>query len=1086
MVSRRFLEILFGMLVALVLWVPVTVAQTNTGEIGGVVLDASGGVLPGALVTATHRASGTVVERTSDTEGRFFLPGLRIGEWDVTVTLPGFTPQTLKGVVLEIGRILNLEFTLGVQGLEEQVVVQSAIPLLQTATAEISDVIQNREVVQIPLNGRNFLALAQLSDTVVIPPGGTRGEALQQTGPLPNVGGQRSGHNIYLLDGVKITDELFNNLVINPSVDSIQEFRIQKSMYPAEFGGKASALINVATRAGSNMFRGSVFEFHRNEAFDAPNYFHPRDEPLPRLRQNQFGGALGGPVVRDRTFFFGSFEALRMHRSLTRTFSVPPLAVRAGDFAGQQPICDPATIPTTGACTPFPRNQIPADRIDPLAAAFLANVPQPTSPAALQNLTAVEEQDRDLDQFSVRLDHRLSDSAQLFARFSTFDGEEIQPFGAGALQETLVPGFGRSLTTRTRNVVLSHTHVFGTTLLNELRFGWMSVEGGQTSANRGVDFAGQMGLLGVTRDARDVGFPQIFVGGLYSTMGDPTSFVFRDNEHFELYDNVTLDRGAHRLKFGGYYFHLRLLPVQPDNARGAFTFTGQFTGNAFADVLLGYPASATSGIGRGDESGRTNWVHLYAQDDWQARRNLTFNLGLRYEFNQHMYDVNDRLSSVDLSVPGGRFVIAGDSIHPSANALLPLMPIPYVTAEEIGWGPGLMDPSAVRLAPRAGFALTLDDARAVIRGGYGIFLNQWAYSVQTAFARNLPFFYTKQVDIPLDVRTPPFRTRDILANGATGTVGASIMDYEYNVEYSQTWSGGLQYELSSGIMAEVSYMGTWTLGADNATIHNVPEPGPGSIQARRPIPQLSRVNAIRFDGKSIYHGLTFKVERRASEGYSYNVSYTLSSSTDDASSPGPTESEANVPQDVRNIFSRAGEWARSSFDHRHQLVGSGTYELPFDVSGPLGAVFGGWRANAILIAQSGAPFTVNLAVDRANIGAGPAQRPDQSRDPNLSGDARTPERWFDTDAFALPAQYSFGSAPRNSVMGPGYVNVDFALAKVWPVGPSAVLEFRWEVFNLVNRANFDLPNRIFGSPNFGRIFSAKNPREMQFAVRLAF
>ena len=278
MVSRRFLEILFGMLVALVLWVPVTVAQTNTGEIGGVVLDASGGVLPGALVTATHRASGTVVERTSDTEGRFFLPGLRIGEWDVTVTLPGFTPQTLKGVVLEIGRILNLEFTLGVQGLEEQVVVQSAIPLLQTATAEISDVIQNREVVQIPLNGRNFLALAQLSDTVVIPPGGTRGEALQQTGPLPNVGGQRSGHNIYLLDGVKITDELFNNLVINPSVDSIQEFRIQKSMYPAEFGGKASALINVATRAGSNMFRGSVFEFHRNEAFDAPNYFHPRED----------------------------------------------------------------------------------------------------------------------------------------------------------------------------------------------------------------------------------------------------------------------------------------------------------------------------------------------------------------------------------------------------------------------------------------------------------------------------------------------------------------------------------------------------------------------------------------------------------------------------------------------------------------------------------------------------------------------------------------------------------------------------------------------------------------------------------------
>ena len=1060
-------------------------AQTNTGEIGGVVRDGSGGVLPGAVVAATHRASGTAVERVSDAEGRFFLPALQIGEWDLTVTLPGFTPQTLKGIVLDIGRTLNLEFTLGVQGLEEQVVVQSAMPLLQTSTSEISDVIENREVVQIPLNGRNFLALAQLSDAVVIPPGGTRGEALQQTGPLPNVGGQRSGHNIYLLDGAKVTDELFNNLVINPSVDSIQEFRIQKSMYPAEFGGKASALINVATRAGANMFRGSVFEFHRNEAFDAPNYFHPKDEPLPRLRQNQFGGALGGPVVRDRTFFFGSFEALRMRRSMTRTFSVPPLAVRQGDFAGHAPICDPLTIPTAGACAPFAQNQIPLDRIDPIAAEFLTHVPRPTTNAALQNLTAVEEQDRDLDQFSLRLDHRVSQNDQVFGRFSTFDAEEVQPFGAGALQETLVPGFGRSLTTRTRNAVVSHTHVFGTTLLNEVRFGWMSVRGGQTSANRGVDFAGRVGLLGVTDDPRDVGFPQISLGGLYSTMGDPTSFVYRDNVHFELYDNVTLDRGSHRLKFGGYYFHLRLRPEQPDNSRGAFAFTGQFTGNAFADFLLGYPASATSGIGRGDENGRTNWLHLYAQDDWQARRNLTFNLGLRYEFNQHMYDVNDRLSTVDLSVPGGRFVIAGQSIHPSGQALLPMMPISYVTADEIGWGRGLMDPSTVRLAPRAGFALALADARAVIRGGYGIFLNQWAYSVQTAFARNLPFFSTKQMDVPLDTRIPPFRTGDVLAGGGTGTVGASIMDFAYNVEYSQTWSGGIQYELRPGIMTEASYMGTWTLGADNATIHNVPEPGPGSIQARRPIPQLSRINAIRFDGKSIYHGLTFKVERRLNNGYAYNISYTLSSSTDDASSPGPTESEANVPQNVRNIFSRTGEWAASSFDHRHQFIASGTYELPFGTTGPLRAVFGGWRANTIVVAQSGAPFTVNLAVDRANVGAGPAQRPDQLRDPNVSGDGRTPERWFDTEAFTLPAQYAFGSAPRNSVIGPAYVNVDFALAKVWSIGTSE-LEFRWEVFNLLNRANFDLPNRIFGSPNFGRIFSAKNPREMQFAARLAF
>jgi hypothetical protein len=329
----------------------------------------------------------------------------------------------------------------------------------------------------------------------------------------------------------------------------------------------------------------------------------------------------------------------------------------------------------------------------------------------------------------------------------------------------------------------------------------------------------------------------------------------------------------------------------------------------------------------------------------------------------------------------------------------------------------------------------------------------------------------------------------MLTSSATGTVGGSIMDYAYNVEYSQTWSGGVQYQLRPALMADVSYMGTWTLGADNATIRNVPDPGPGTIQARRPIPELSRINAIRFDGKSIYHALTLKLERRLANRFAYNVSYTLSQSKDDASSPGATESEANVPQDVGNIFAEPGEWARSSFDHTHQFIASGVYQVPF-FAGRTGvghALLGGWRANAIFIAQSGAPFTVNLSVDRANIGAGPAQRPDQLRDPNLPGGGRTPERWFDTSAFALQAPFTFGSAPRNSVIGPGYANVDVALAKTWMPGTSGrQLEFRWEVFNLFNRANFDLPNRIFGNPNFGRIFSAKSPREMQFGVRFAF
>jgi len=1066
-------------------------SQTNTGEISGIVRDSSGGVLPGASVSARHPATGFALERLTDSDGRFFLPALQTGRWDITVSLPGFATQTLQGVVLEIGRTIDLPVMLSVQGVTETVLVDAAEPILQTSTAEISDVIENREVVQIPINGRNFLSLAQLSDAVVIPPGGTRGEALQQAGPLPNVGGQRSGHNIYLLDGAKITDELFNNLVINPSLDSIQEFKIQKSMYPAEFGGKASALINVATKSGTNDLHGSLFEFYRNDMFDAPNFF-AKDSLAPPLNQHQFGGALGGPLARDNSFFFLSYEGLRMNRSLTRTFSVPDKAVRVGDFSGfAQTICDPTTIPATGVCAPFPNNRIPATRIDPIAAAFLQKIPTPTSGAQFQNLTSVEKLKRNIDQFSVRMDHRLSASDQLFARFSTFDADEIQPFGTSSLQETLVPGFGRTLDTRTRNVSASYTHVFGPALVNEFRFGWMKVQGGQNSFNRGDDFADQLGLLGVTRDSRDMGFPQITTRGLYSTMGDPTSFVYRNNQHFELYENLTIDRGAHRIKFGAYYFHLQLRPEQPDNARGAFTYTGQFSGNALADFLLGYPVSATSGIGRGDMDGRTNWLHLYVQDDWRVRNNLTINGGLRYEFNQHMYDVNNRLSSVNLSVPGGRFVVASDNsgnMDSSAQNLLPLIPIPYATSKEAGWGRGLLEPSAVRLAPRLGFSLRLKDSKAVIRGGYGIFLNQWAYSVQTAFARNLPFFFAKQVDIPVDVRVPTLRTHDILTSNATGTIGASIMDHDYHVEYSQTWSGGLQYEASASTVLEAFYMGTWTLGADNATVRNVPVPGAGPIQARRPIPQLSRINSIRFDGKSIYHGVTFKAERRMRDNVAFNVSYTLSSSKDDASSPGPTESETNFPQDVNNLFSETGEWAYSSFDHRHQFVASGVYALPFfaRAGGFREGAFGGWRLNSIITAQSGAPFTVNLGVDQANVGAGPAQRPDQLRNPNMPGGQRTPTLWFDTAAFTLPAPFTFGSARRNSVVGPGFANIDLAVAKTWTVSEPAQLEFRWEIFNLTDRANFDLPNRTFGTPNFGRIFSAKAPREMQFGLRLSF
>ena len=1079
--------------VCLMLMPWVVSSQTNSGEIGGVVRDESGGVLPGAAVVLTHVDTAFTSEQITDGEGRFFVPGLPVGRWNVAATLPGFSRVVQTGLELQIGQTLALTILLEIGQLTEQVVVEARAPLLQTTNAEISQVVSNREVEQIPLNGRQFLQLAQLSDSVVIPPGGTRGAALQQAGPLPNVGGQRAGHNIYLLDGVKVTDELFNNLVINPSVDSIQEFKIQKTMYPPEFGGKASALINVSTKTGTNQYQGSGFTFVRDEQFDAHNFFDPKDKPVPPLDQRQYGGTFGGPIVRDRTFMFLSYEGQRMDRSLTQTFSVPSAAVRTGLFHDSERICDPLSrSPIAGTCgSYFPGNQIPAGRIDPVASAFLERVPQPNASGEVQNLTAVGASQSIVDQFSIRVDHRFGASDRLFLRLSTFDANDLQPFGTSVQEETLIPGFGRRLATKTRNLAVSYTRPLGTSMLSETRFGWMNVDGGQSSLNRGIDFSSAVNLQGVTRDLRDVGYPQFDTGGLYSVMGDPTSFISRQNEHFEIYQNLLIDRGSHRIKFGGYWFHLRFRPENADTARGRFLYTGQFSGNAFADFLLGYPVQARSGIGgRGDENARTNWLHFFVQDDWRLGDRLTVNLGLRYEINQHMYDVDNRLSSIDFSVPGGRYVIASDkqgNISPTASALLPLMPIPWVTSSEIGWDRSLLRPSKKRFAPRIGFAYVPDDSgRTVIRGGYGVFLNQWAYSVQTAFTQNLPFFFLKQVDVPSNQFVPSFDTRTILSSDPTGSIGGSIMDHDYQVEYTQTWTGGIQRELTDSSSVELFYMGSHTTGADNSTVRNVPVPGAGYINVRREIPSLAGIRTIRFDGYSIYHALTLKLTRRFYNDLSFNTAYTLSRSQDDASSPGPTAFESNAPQDVRNIF--PGEVALSSFDHRHQFVGNSTYELPFlrGRGGWLEDVLGNWRVSGVVTVQSGAPFTVNLTEDRANIGAGPAQRPNLAGDPNLPRDQRSPEKWFDTDAFSLQAPLTFGSAPRNAVFSPGLATVDMSLQKRWLLAHGNRIEFRWEIFNLLNRANFNIPNRFFGNPNFGRIFSALNAREMQFGFRYVF
>jgi hypothetical protein len=1078
-------------------------AQTNTAALEGVVRDSVGAIVPDAVVTVVHLASGLTQERKTDGTGGFLFPSLPVGEYTITVERAGFKRGVRNGLVLELGQTAKVEVVLQAGDIAEQVTIASGEPLMKTSSAEISDVIENNRIVQLPLNGRQFLQLALLSEGVVKPPGGTRGAALQQAGDLINVAGQRSGHNIYLLDGVKVTDEYFNNMVISLSIDAIQEFKIQKSMYSPEFGGKASALINVATKSGANHFHGTVFEFLRNDVFDARNFFDNPVAPIPPFRQNQFGAVLGGPISvpgvydgRNRAFFFLSYEGQRVRRSITNTFSVPTAAVRAGDFSGLGAIYDPLSTDASGKRTAFSDNRIPMGRMDPVATALLAKIPLPNLPGNVQNLVSAAEERTDMDQGSVRLDHQLSKKDNIFGRLSVYRVDAFQPFGTTVLSENVLPGFGRVLTTDTINLALSYTHLFNSNVLNESRFGWLTVSGGQSSQNQGVDFAGQSGLLGVTRDPRDVGYPQVSFGSLYSAMGDPTTFVSRRDRDFELFDNVLVHHSRHTVKFGAYLFHFAFNPSNPDTARGALSYTNKWTssaagltdGNAFADFLLGCPTAAQVGIGRGDENGRTNWVHLYVQDDWQAAPNLTINLGLRYEVNQQMVDINNRLSAIDLAVPGGRFVIASDGagrISPSSAPLLGLLPVPFVTSAQAGWSRSLLRPSYKRFAPRFGIAWKVPGkSETTVRAGFGIYLNQAAYSVQQALARNLPFFLAKSISTASDALIPSLNTENILTSTAIGTIGGNDMDHGFRVEYNEAWSLSVQHLLTPTTLFELSYLGSRTIGADSSTVLNVPLPGPGPIAARRPVQALSSFSTIRWDGWATYHALTAKAERRLSKGITFAVNYTWSRSMDDASDPGGTTSEVNLPQDVRNL---PAEKAPSSFDHRHRFVCGWVYELPFGraSTGIRETLLAGWQGGGIVTVQSGSPFTVNLGVDRANIGSGPAQRPDVSHDPNL-GSGRTPERWFDTSAFTLPQPFTFGNAGRNTVLGPGYSDVDFSIQKQTRLTEALKLRFRAEAFNLFNHPNFDTPNRIAFTPNFGRIFSAQPSRQIQLGLKLEF
>ena len=1014
----------------------------------------------------------------------------------MTVDARGFKQAVQEGVVLHVGNHVRQDISLELGDQSQSVTVEASAGLMQLESAEIKDVIENQQMVDLPLKDRQFLELALLSPGVVNPPGGTRGDSLQQTGNLINVLGNRTGHNLFLVDGASVTDEYFNNVALSPSPDATREFNLELTDYSAEFGGKSGGVVNVITRSGTNGFHGSVYEFVRNDIFDAQNYFAPPNVPAP-FRENQFGAAVGGPIIKNKAFFFVNYDGQRVRSSLSQLFSVPTAAERAGNLTGLSAVHDPIS---KGVIANDNLNNDPnynANNPSTKAAlALLSLLPLPISSGNSNNLRSIGQQKIGTNQYNARLDRQISAVDTTFVRASVLDANELDPFGSSGLNEALLPGFGRILKTHTVNLALGETHIFLPTVVNEFRFGWLRVSGGQKDPHARNPFAATYGLNGTTANPADMGYPQVNLSGLFSAIGTATGFNTRIDRDFEFFDNVSYQYGRHNFAFGGYFFHLVFDPAFPNNARGTYTFNGSYTGNALADFLFGYPSQGQVGIGEGAENAHTNWTHFYFQDGWQITPRLKMDLGIRYEYNSNLVAETNQTSNIDLSTGGARFVVAGNPANLAGNtatlaafAAAQNPSIAVVSNASANWNDSLLNTRPLRLSPRIGLAWQLPGLNGIVtRGGFGVFTNQAAYSVLQNLAENIPFFLNKAVNNSTGI--PTLTTAGILTASPNGAIGANGVNHDFKIEYNEVWNLSVQKSLSANTTLSVQYVGSRTVHADSSTAVNLSTPGVGAVQARRPFPNLNSYTTIRWDGWAAFNGLTVEANHRISHRLSFDASYTWSHSIDDASDAGTTNAEFNLPQNIY-AHNQAAEKADSSFDHRNRLVGNVLYELPFPKGGSswVHALAAGWRASGIIIAQSGAPFTVNLGTsnDVANIGlvnGNNIERPDVTGDPNA--EPKNAEHWFNRAAFSLPAAFTFGNNPRNSIIGPRFVNLDTSVQKQWALRESMNLQFRADAYDALNHANFTLPGRIFGASNFAVISSALDPREMQLALKLIF
>jgi len=1044
-------------------------AADATGTILGTVADPSHLAIVGAQIAVTDLDTGAVRKVITNEQGEYVVPLLPPGLYQVQAEFAKFREAVFSGVKVNVNETVRADVELQLGERRETINVTSAVPLLQADTSTLGQVIDRSKVTELPLNERNFLSFMLLVPGVQMPADGSQ---TSRTGGAVSVNGAREQANNFLLDGVDNNDSGTNQFSLLPSVEAIEEFKVESSVATAEFGRNGGAQINVVLKSGTNQLHGSVFEFLRNRNMDARNFFDPPGD-IPRYDRNQFGAALGGPIRRNKTFFMLSYEALRLREATTREATVPSQAERAAALAAV-----PVAQRNPAGVAVF--DLYPAANVGPNLSTSNRFVATPL----IRN---------SVNQGLVKLDHHISESDTVSGHYGITDEDRFLPYEL-ANPYTNLPGFGTIKPVQGQNAGLDWVHIFSPWLINSARMGFNRRSAAAFQQNTGTSVSQKLGFPDVLTDPKDLGYPNVLIAG-YDPIGEsitlPQDVI---TNTFQYIDNVVwnpdLNGRRHLFKFGADIRRIQSNFYLDIMARGQWFFLGGITGPPLVDLLRGIPQYAIAPKGDSLTAYRTTNQGYYFQDDVRLRRGLTLNLGLRYEYNSPPVDIRNRLSVPNLAIRG------------------PCTPYPdcvFTIAGTQGAPRGVYSPDRNNLAPRAGFAWQPFGSHApVFRGGYGIFYDVGILNTNVLPRLNPPFFA-----IQVFPNTGTGNIQNILTQPGfippplTGMIAPNL-----RTAYIQQWNFNIQYEPLRDLVVEAAYVGS--KGTALTSRRDLNQSRPGS--SGPPYPAFGPIQTAGSFASSTYNSFQLRVEKRLSAGLSVLGAYTWSKSIDDASSVFESATEPAYPQDSQNL---KAERALSNFNSAHRLVVTGLYDVPYRKVGSLRHVLGDWHVQLIGTMQTGHPFTINRGVDQSGTGTtlGFFDRPDQIADPFQAGpvaanpdpacrttisqggrapsEVRTAQAWFNPCAFAAPSTQRFGTAGRNSVIGPGLINWDVSLRKDLPIREHQRVELRVEFFNIANHPNFDSPNRNFDSPSFAAVqsqnaYGQKPPRQIQLGVRYVF